>query len=130
MVDMNLNQHHANEEVVIVWMPFIVKKEHLQSPLTTASMPYPPQPIPVHEVQRDDPPALLPAATGPMHADPKPRKGMASPKQKEFICNRARRLHMTDAEVGQAVGAKSIEQMSNAQANTFITEYKDAPPQF
>lgn len=122
-------QIQGNEDI-IVWIPFVVKKEHLQSPLMAASMPHPPQPIPVHAVQRDDPPVLLPAATGPMHADQKPRKGMASPKQKEFICNLARRLHMTDAEVCQAVCAKSIEQMSNAQANTFITEYKDAPPQF
>ncbi len=121
-------QIQSNEDV-IVWIPFVVKKEHLQSPLMTASMPA--QPRAIQQVVQEAPPAL--PASSPAHMatpEPKPRKGMASPKQKEFIFNLARRLNMTDAEVCQAVGAKSIEQMSNAQANTFITEYKDAPPQF
>jgi hypothetical protein len=130
MVDMNLNQHHANEEVAIVWMPFVVRKADLQSPLTTASMPYPPQPIPVHEVQRDDPPALLPAATGPMHADQKPRKGMASPKQKQFILEIVNRLNMAKDEMQRELGTRDIEQVTNAQANAFISKFKDAKPVF
>ena len=130
MVDMNLNQHHANEEVVIVWMPFIVRKEHLQSPLMTASMPAQTLPIPVQSVPRDDPPALLPAATGPMHAEPKPRKGMASPKQKQFILEIINRVNMAKDEMQRELGTRDIEQVTNAQANAFISKFKDAKPVF
>ena len=34
---------------------------------------------------------------------------------------------MNDAEVCREVGASSIEQMTNAQANDFIKKYKDFP---
>ena len=129
MIAQNLNSSQSNEEDVIVWMPFVVKMKHLQSPLMAPMTP--PQPIPVQPIQQEETPVLLPPpSTNNIKTDEKPRKGIASPKQKEFIINLANRLNMTEAEICQVSGAKSIEQMSNAQANDFISKYKDAKPQF
>ena len=122
-----------NTDYVILFQPVLVPKQAIQSlSMMPISQPMQlPQPIPVQQIQQEKTPVLLPP---PSMANPKteekPRKGMASPKQKEFIVNLANRLNMTESEICQVTGAKSIEQMSNAEANSFITQYKDAKPQF
>jgi len=121
-------QIQSNEDV-IVWIPFVVKKEHLQSPLMTASMP--PQPRAIQQVVQEAPPAL--PASSPAHMatpEPKPRKGMASQKQKQFILEIVSRLNMAKDEMQRELGTRDIEQVTNAQANAFISKFKDAKPVF
>ena len=127
-MNINTTNDSQGDDYLILTMSIPVPKKAI--PMFVSSMAkYLQSIIPVQDVQ-NAPPALLPAPSHMVMPEPKPRKGMASPKQKEFICNLARRLNMTDAEVCQTVGAKSIEQMSNEQANSFISEYKDAKPMF
>ena len=130
MINLMLSSNPSTEDDVIVWMPFLVKMKHLQ----LSPSPYSPtpiqQPINVQQIQEVETQALLPPPSANNGKTEKPRKGMASPKQKDFIFKLANKLNMTEAEICQVTGAKSIEQMSNAQANEFITEYKDANPQF
>ena len=122
-----------NTDYVIFLQPVLVSKQAIQS-LSVMPISQPmqlAQPIPVQPIQQEETSVLLPPpSTNNIKTDEKPRKGIASPKQKEFIINLANRLNMTEAEICQVSGAKSIEQMSNAQANDFISKYKDAKPQF
>ncbi len=120
-----LNYNQSNEEDVIVWMPFVVKMKHLQSPLMAPMTPS--QPIPV---QQAEPPALLPPIPSTSNAEQKPRKGMASERQKNFILEIVTRLNMTKDEMQKELGVRDLEQATNAKANEFITKYKDAKPQF
>lgn len=129
MITQSLNSSQSNEEDVIVWMPFVVKMKHLQSPLMTSMNP--PQPISVQPIQQAESPAPLPPSPAATQSKgQRPRTGMASTKQKDYILNLAKSLNMTESEICQVSGVKSIEQMTNAQANDFITKYKDAQPQF
>ena len=123
-----LNSNQSNEEDVIVWMPFVVKMKHLQSPLMAPITPS--QPIPVQPVQQAEPPALLPPIPSTSNAEQKPRKGMASERQKNFILEIVTRLNMTKDEMQKELGVRDLEQATNAKANEFITKYKDAKPQF
>lgn len=117
-----------NNEDIIVWIPFVVKKEHLQSPLMTASMP--PQPRAIQQVVQEAPSALPPPPTHSVTPESKPRKGMASPKQKQFILEIVSRLNMAKDEMQRELGTRDIEQVTNAQANAFISKFKDAKPVF
>ena len=118
-----------NSEEVIVWIPFVVRREHLRATAMT-SMPTQPQSILVRQALQEEPLALPPPSARNVPPESKPRKGMASPRQREFIYKLADKLNMTESEICSVTGAKSIEQMSNAQANEFISRYKDAKPQF
>ena len=128
MISQNLNSSQSIEEDVIVWMPFVVKMKHLRSPLMALMNPS--QPIPVQPIQQAESPALLPPPAATQSKGQRPRTGMASTKQKDYILNLAKSLNMTESEICQVSGVKSIEQMTKAQANDFITKYKDAQPQF
>lgn len=123
-----LNQ--SAEDDVIVWMPFVVKMKHLK--LTPSCSPISiQQPITVHQIQEAETQALLPPpSANNAKTDEKTRKGMASTKQMEWVLNIAKQCGMSESEICEVSGAKSIEQMSNAQANDFISKYKDAKPQF
>ena len=120
-------QNQQDDDYIILWQPVLGPRQAVKS-LSFMPTPLPPQPIPIQQTQQEDTPALLPLSSGRPQTEERPRKGQASPKQKEFIINLANRLNMTESEVCQAIGAKSIEQMSNAQANEFISKYKDAKP--
>ena len=129
MIVQSLNSSQSNEEDVFVWIPFVVKMKHLQPPLMTSMNPS--QPIPVQSIQQAESPAPLPPSPAATQSKgQRPRTGMASTKQKDYILNLAKSLNMTESEICQVSGVKSIEQMTNAQANDFITKYKDAQPQF
>ena len=121
-------QNLQDEDYIILWQPVLVPRQAIKS-LSFMPTPLWQQPIPIQPTQQECSPALLPLSSGRPQSEERPRKGQASQKQKEFIINLANRLNMTEAEVCQATGAKSIEQMSNAQANEFISKYKDAKAQ-
>ena len=128
MIAQNFNSSQSNEEDVIVWMPFVVKMKHLQSPLMAPMTP--PQPIPVQPVQQAETPTLLPPIASTSHAEQKPRVGMASDKQKNFIMELVTKLNMTEAEMQKELGVRDLEQATNEKANEFIQKYKKAKPQF
>ena len=115
---------NADGEAVIVWIPFLVQKRHLQASLMN-SLPLSPQPISVSAAEER--PALLPPPPSKVPIERKPRRGLASSKQIEYVRKIARNGNMNDAEVCREVGASSIEQMTNAQANDFIKKFKDFP---
>ena len=114
---------------VIVWVPFIVKKQHLQSPLMAPMPIQPPQPIPVQQFQPPEPleqPKPLPttsSASSVSHKEKNPIKGLASGKQMKCILTIAREHGISDAELCRNVGAGSLEQITKAQASKFIQEY-------
>ena len=126
------NHLSSDDEDVIVWIPFVVKRKHLQSPFMS-SIPMLPPSIPQPSPQRDPitvhpdepPPVLLaPASTSSQQTDGKPRKGPASEKQMEWIHNILRDRKMTTADVCQFTGVQSLEQLTKAQASAFINKYK------
>ncbi len=114
-------------DYVILFQPVLVPKQAIQSLfMMPISQPMQlPQPIPVQQIQQEDAPALLPPSTSNAKNDEKPRKGMASVKQMEWVLNIAKQRGMTDAEVCQFTGANSMSQMTKTQASAFINDYKD-----
>ena len=119
-----------NNDYAILFQPVLVPRQAIQS-LSVMPVSLPPQPISVQPIQQAESPALLPPSPAATQSKgQRPRTGMASTKQKDYILNLAKSLNMTESEICQVSGVKSIEQMTNAQANDFITKYKDAQPQF
>ena len=132
MIVQNLNSSQNGEDV-IVWIPFIVKMKHLQSPLMTSMNPS--QPISVQPIQQAESPAPLPhTIPQKQHAQygegKTTRKGPATEKQMNTVLSIAKQLNMTEAEVCRLVGAKSYSEMSNAQAHGFIASHNEMQPQF
>ena len=122
-----------NTDYVILFQPVLVSKQAIQSlSMMPISQPMQlPQPIPVQPIQQEETPALLPPpSANNAKTDEKPRKGMASEKQKNFILEIVTRLNMTKDEMQRELGVRNLEQATNAKANEFITKYKDAKPQF
>ena len=116
-----------NTDYVILFQPVLVPKQAIQS-LSMMPIPQPmqlPQSIPVQQSQQEETPVLLPPPTGNVKTDEKPRKGMASVKQMEWVLNIAKQRGMSDAEVCQVTGAASMSQMTKTQASAFINDYKD-----
>ena len=122
---------NQNDDDVIVWMPFIVKKQHLQSPLMAPMPIQSPRPIPIQlqapEAQEQpEQPKTLPSpanAPGSPHTPQKPLKGLASDKQMKCMLTMAREHGISDVELCQDVGAESLEQITKAQASKFIQKY-------
>ena len=125
-----------NTDYVILFQPVLVPKQAIQS-LSVMPISLPPQPIPVQEayqIHKEEQPMQLPQhklqSQNAQYVENKIRKGPATDKQMNTVLNIANQKNMTESEVCQLVGAKSYAQMSNAQANDFISNYKDAKPQF
>ena len=115
-------------DYVILFQPVLVPKSAMQSlSMMPISQPMQlPQPIPVQQIQSAETPALLPPIVSTSHAEQKPRKGLASERQKNFILEIVTRLNMTKDEMQKELGVRDLEQATNAKANEFITKYKDA----
>ena len=128
-----------DDEDIIVWIPFVTKKKHLKSPLTPAAEPQPngQHPIPLLPQQVKPKPQRIPQEPTPSAYTTSSRvrmdkthqrKGLASDKQKDFVRKLAGQQNMTEADVCSEVGASSIDEMSNSEANEFISKHKDARP--
>ena len=118
-----------NYDDVIVWVPFIVKKQHLQSPLMAPMPIQPPPPTPVPQIQAPAPqqhpeplPPLARASSVP-NTPQNPMKDLASGKQMKCMLTMAREHGISDVELCQYVGAESLEQITKAQASKFIQKY-------
>ena len=117
-----------NTDYVILFQPVLVPKQAIQSlSMMPISQPMQlPQPIPVQQIQQEDAPALLPPpSANNTKIDEKPRKGMASVKQMEWVYNIAKQRGMSNEEVCQVTGAASMSQITKSQASAFINDYKD-----
>ena len=128
---MNINAANdfQGDDYVILFLPVPVPRKAI--PPFSSSMPLPPQPVmPAQPVVQDAPPALPPPPTHSVTPEQKPRKGLASPKQKQFILEIVNRLNMAKDEMQRELGTRDIEQVTNAQANAFISKFKDAKPVF
>ena len=118
-----------NYDDVIVWVPFIVKKQHLQSPLMAPMPIQPPPPTPVPQIQAPAPqqhpeplPPLARASSVP-NTPQNPMKDLASGKQMKCMLTMAREHGISDVELCQYVGAESLEQITKAQASKFIQKF-------
>ena len=118
-----------NYDDVIVWVPFIVKKQHLQSPLMAPMPIQQPPPTPVPQIQAPEPqqhpeplPPLARASRVP-NTPQNPMKDLASGKQMKCMLTMAREHGISDVELCQYVGAESLEQITKAQASKFIQKY-------
>ena len=122
---MNYNNIQNDEYVVLIQL-VLVKKSDIQSfPMQcSGALQQPLQALPVQEQE------ALPIASTMNNAQRsgKPRKGQASPKQKDFVKTIIGRLDMDENEVCQSMNITSIDEISNRQANEFISEYKDKKP--
>ena len=118
-------------DYVILYLPVPVPRKAIPS-FVSSLMPMLSQPpvLPVQQVCQAEPHALPSSPTHSVTPDQKPRKGMASPKQKQFIFEIVNRINMAKDEMQRELGVKDIEETTNAQANAFISKFKDAKPVF
>ena len=123
---------NPDDEYVMVFQPVFVRRRDIHSLPPMTSIPQPPRPTPVPQLQApkaqeqpEQPKTLSKPANAPgsPHTPQKPLKGVASGKQMEWVHNIAKRLNMTDSEVCRTVGAESLEKMSKAQASEFINDF-------
>ena len=121
----------SDDEDVIVWIPCVVKRKHLQSPFMSSmpilppSIPQPsPQPEPITVMPDEPPPAHPPASTPSSQKENKQRTGPASTKQLKCVEYIAREQGMNIPDVCRITGVKVLDQMSNAQADAFIKKYR------
>ena len=106
------------DEWVLVLQPVMVRRKDIFSPSMTAC----PQPIPVVPDETPAPRQPHPRASLTEH---KQRTGMASGKQKDYTVELINRHNLDGKEVLKMMGIESFDQMTNEQANKFISEYKD-----
>ena len=111
------------DEFVVVFLPVCVKKKNINLP---TMMPSPQLQQPMSVVSEE--PTAMHSSRSYQQTEHKPRKGLASPKQIEFVEEIIDRLHMDKREAQEEIGSP-INKMTNAQANKFINKYKDDKPE-
>ena len=111
-------REETDNEYVLVFQPVWVRRcDILQQATMQPTTNAPSRPTPVIQ-------------GGRQFSDGKQRQGRASEKQKSFILGLATDLNMTEREICQEIGIRRLDEMSNAQANEFITEHKNGTPRF
>ena len=111
------------DEYVLLFQPVLVRRSEIHC-LPMLMPPSPPQ------VLSQEP--LISRTAVPInafHSEHKERKGRASEKQIDFVTTIGTRSNMTAGEICKSIGIKNLSEMTNAQANEFISKYKDAKPQ-
>ena len=109
-------REETDNEYVLVFQPVWVRRcDILQQATMQPNAPSAPKPV---------------IQGGRQFSDGKQRQGLASEKQKSFILGLATDLNMTEREVCQEIGIRRLDDMTNAQANEFITEHKNGTPRF
>ena len=122
---------NPDDEYVMVFQPVFVRRRDIHSLPPMTSIQQTPPRIPIEllapdPIEQPEQPKTLskPAnASGSPHTPQKPLKGLASWKQMEWVRNIANQFDMTEADICKKTGAKSLEQMTKAQASKFIQEY-------
>lgn len=118
-----LENNSSSDEWFFVFLPVLMKKGDIQSlPMLVSSAHQ--QPLQLLPVQEQEAPPIAPPMNN-ARRDGKPRKGHASSSQISYAKNIIHRLSMDENEVCRSMNITSIDEMTNAQANEFISENKD-----
>ena len=136
-----------DSDYIIHFQPVLVPRNAIQS-LSVMPLPMPPQlsalpasmpqksiavqpgqmslpsaPVQAEPLHQEDTPAA--PSCQPENPRQKQSNGLATEKQLEWVQSIARKQRMTDAEICQATGVSSLDQLTKAQASAFINDYKD-----
>ena len=122
MFEENLNQA---EELVIVWIPFVVKRQSIQS--ASMNPPLLQQPNHIRQIPHESTNPHPQQTNGAATKGHGVRRGLASIGQKDCILKLSGSQNIPIDQICQKYGVDTLDQLSNEQAHDFISAHKDQP---